>query len=194
MRIKPAVIAIACLSTLSIFVAQTPRPLLTGDWPMFSHDLSGTRYSALTQINNKNVVKLASAWTYRLRTEAEQRTAGGAGGYSEVTPIVVNGVMYLSAGRRVIALDPDTGKEIWHYDVQGGNASSRGVTYWPGDGKLPARIFFTSGRRLMAVSALTGESVLGFGKEGEVDVVVAYNSPPTVYKNFLFLGANVPEQ
>ena len=46
----------------------------------------------------------------------------------------------------------------------------------------------------MAVSALTGESVLGFGKDGEVDMVVAYNSPPTVYKNLLFVGANVPEQ
>ena len=47
-----------------------------------------------------------------------------------VTPIVVNGVMYLTAGNRVLALDPDTGKEIWRYDVQNGQASQREVVKW----------------------------------------------------------------
>ena len=180
--------------TMSALLAQAPKPIAAGDWPMFSHDLSGTRFSPLTQINTKNVAKLVPAWKYRLRTDTERNTAGGVGGYSEVTPIVVGGVMYLTAGNRVIALDPDTGKEIWHYVVMNGNASSRGVTYWPGDGKLPPRILFTSGHRLIAISAQTGESVLGFGTSGEVDTVVPYNSPPSMYKNLLFVGANVPEQ
>ena len=116
------------------------------------------------------------------------------GGSSEITPLVVNGVMYLTAGNRVLALDPETGKEMWKLHGDGRNASTRGVTYWPGDGKLPPRIIFTSGRRMMALNANTGESVPGFGKEGEVDLVVPYNSPPTIYKNLLFVGANVSEQ
>ena len=56
---------------------------------------------------------------------------------NEVTPIVVNGVMYLPAGNRVVALDPETGKEIWRYDLKNGAmASQRGVAYWPGDKKI----------------------------------------------------------
>jgi PQQ-dependent dehydrogenase (methanol/ethanol family) len=178
-----------------VLLGQAPKPAtpLPGDWPMFSHDLSSTRFSPLTQISAKNVSKLTRAWTYRLRSDAEMNNAGGAG-YSEITPLVVNGVMYLTAGNRVLALDPETGKEMWKYTVTGGNASTRGVTYWPGDAKLPPRIIFTSGRRMMALSALTGESVLEFGKNGEVELVVAYNSPPTIYKNLLFVGANVSEQ
>lgn len=168
-------------------LAQAPKPIASGDWPMFSHDLSGTRFSPLALINTKNVAKLVPAWKYQLRTE-------GGSGSSEVTPIVIDGMMYLTTGNRVIAVNPETGKELWHYQVKNGAASTRGVTYWPGDGKLPPRIIFTAGRRMIAVSAQTGESVLGFGKDGEVDIAVAYNSPPTIYKNLLFLGANVPEQ
>src|SRR4029078_2517109 len=138
MRAKPIPVIVVCLLSLSVFLAQTPRPPSPGDWPMYSRDLSGTRYSPLTQITTKNVAKLTSAWTFRLRFD------GGAAGGSEVTPIVIDGVMYLSAGSSVCGLNPDTGTEIWRYDVQGGSASSRGVTYWPGDGKLPPRIFFTA--------------------------------------------------
>jgi glucose dehydrogenase len=177
---------------LSAVMAQT-----AGDWPMYSHDLAGTRYSPLTQITSKNAANLKPAWTYRLRSEAERNATGGGGvaGYSEVTPIVVNGVMYLTAGKRVLALDPETGKEIWTYTLTGaGNPSNRGVTYWPGDRNNPPRIIFTAGRRMLALNAKTGTVDPGFGKEGEVDLVVPYNSPPTIYGNFVFAGANVPEQ
>jgi len=191
MRLNPIVLPLACIATLSVLVAQAPKPVmpLPGDWPMYSHDLAATRFSPLTQITPKNVAKLVPAWTYRLRKEG---LPGGGG--SEITPIVINGVMYVTAGNRVLALNPETGKEIWAYTVTGGSPSTRGVTYWPGDGKFPPRIIFTSGRRMLAISAQTGESVLGFGKDGVVDMVVAYNSPPTIYKDLLFVGANVPEQ
>ncbi|MGH9593683.1 MAG: PQQ-binding-like beta-propeller repeat protein, partial [Bryobacteraceae bacterium] len=178
----------------SLFGQTKDRP---GDWPRYSRDLSSTRYSPLDQINAKNVAKLTTAWTYHLRSEAERARAGrggGVGGYSQVTPIVVNGVMYITAGNRVLALDPDTGKEVWSHVVTGGNPSARGVTYWPGDKDNPPRIIFTAGRRMIGLNARTGNVDPGFGKEGEVDLVVPYNSPPTIYKNTLFVGANVPEQ
>jgi quinoprotein glucose dehydrogenase len=181
------------LISASLLTAQARRAS-DGDWPMFNRDVAGTRYSPLTQINTKNVSQLKSAWTYRLRSEAERNTPSVGFGLSEVTPIVVGGVMYLSAGKRVVALEPESGKELWSHEVSNGTPSFRGVTYWPGDANNPPRIIYTAGRRMVALNAKTGKIDPGFGKEGEVDLVVPYNSPPTVYKNILFVGANVPEQ
>jgi quinoprotein glucose dehydrogenase len=174
---------------------KSPSPAT--DWPMFSHDLGGTRFSPIKQINPGNVSKLKLAWRMPYRADRNNAATGGLGGLTEVTPIVVNGVMYLPSESRVLALDAATGKEIWKFDVspsQGNALSRRGVTYWPGEANIPARIFATAGRRLIALNATTGESVQGFGTNGEVDMVVPYNSPPTVFKNLLFIGANVGEQ
>ena len=68
------------------------------------------------------------------------RGRGGSGfAASETTPIVVNGVMYITTPYgRVVALDPTTGKEVWVFQVPAGNPSTRGVEYWPGDAKYAA--------------------------------------------------------
>src|SRR5262245_58232012 len=141
---------------------RTPNP--GTDWPMFSHDLAATRFSPLKQINAGNVSKLTLAWSMPYRADRTGAAAGGLGGLTEATPVVVNGVMYLAAENRVLALDAATGKEIWKFEVAtagpGGALSRRGVTYWPGEQNIPARIFFTAGRRLIALNATTGESVL----------------------------------
>src|ERR1700733_15746693 len=100
-----AIIALSSTLLLEIGSAQT-----SSDWPSYNRDLAATRYAALKQINTSNVSKLAQAWSYRLRPDANSPAAGTM---NEVTPIVVNGVMYLPAGNRVVALDPDTGAEIW---------------------------------------------------------------------------------
>src|SRR5262245_21993686 len=174
---------------------KAPNP--TTDWPMFSHDLAGTRFSPLKQINSGNVAKLKHAWRMPYRADRNAAGGGPGGGLTEATPIVVNGIMYVPAENRVLALDAATGKEIWKFEVSAspGNAlSRRGATYWPGEANMPARIFVTAGRRLIALNATTGESVQTFGTNGEVDMVVPYNSPPTVFKNLLFVGANVAEQ
>src|ERR1700729_588978 len=92
----------------------------SGDWPMYNRDPAGTRFSPLTQINTKNVGKLIKAWSYPLRSASSGRGAPRASG-SEATPIVVDGVMYLPAAGRVVALQPDTGKEIWRYELPSGS-------------------------------------------------------------------------
>src|SRR5580692_11128934 len=112
-----------------------------GDWPSYNHDMASTRYSPLTQINVKNAASLKSAWTFSLKGEAAPPRFGGGG--SEATPIVVNGVMYLPASARVVALDAASGKELWSYTVAPGRPSTRGVSYWPGDKQNPPRIIFT---------------------------------------------------
>ncbi len=100
---------------------------------MFAHDPAATRYSPLAQINPSNVANLKLAWKYRFRSENEMTEPPVGFAFSQVTPIVVNGVMYLPSGKRVVALEPETGKEIWSYEVTAGKVSARGVSYWPGD-------------------------------------------------------------
>src|ERR1039457_3238961 len=157
------VLAVAAL--LAAIPAQRTNAQSGADWPMYGHDLASTRFSPLSQINADNVTKLAVAWSYPMRPGG----AGPAGGaFSQVTPIVVNGVMYLPAGNRVVALEPETGKEIWSYRQPTGLVSARGVAYWPGDRKNPSRIFFTSGHQMVALNARTGQPDPSFGKDGEI--------------------------
>lgn len=172
---------------LSAAHARSGRERLDpGDWPRFTRDLAGTRYSPLKQINTRNVAKLAPAWSFRLRPE------GGGGIVGGTTPIVVRGVLYLPIGNAVVALEADSGKEIWRHPVTTG-LTRRGVSYWPGDKDHPARIFFTDGPSLCALDARTGQLVPDFGAGGAVALGVPYNSPPTIYKNVLILGANTAE-
>jgi quinoprotein glucose dehydrogenase len=169
-------------------LAQTPA----ADWPTFNRDLAGTRYSPLTQINTRNVAKLKQAWSYRLQPPNFRFAT--ASGMDELTPIVVNGVMYISAQTRVMALDPVSGNELWRYEVSNGQASPRGVAYWPGDHQNPPRILFTAGRNLVALNANTGKVDPGFGKEGTVDIAVPYNGVPTIFKNVVMVGASTGER
>ncbi|MFZ0694195.1 MAG: PQQ-binding-like beta-propeller repeat protein, partial [Alphaproteobacteria bacterium] len=98
----------------------------------------------------------------------------------------------LSGSNKVLALDADTGKEIWHYDVTG--APTRGVAYWPGDKTNPPRIIFTTfSRKMIALDAASGKIISSFGKDGVVDMAVGYNGVPTIYKNIAILGASVGE-
>jgi glucose dehydrogenase len=161
------------------------------DWPMFNRDLAGTRYSPLKQIDPVNVRKLTKAWQYRFNRDGKTINGHSASElYQEITPIVVNGIMYSPSGDRVVALEPETGKELWSYEVAGGLASFRGVAYWAGDRNNPPRIVFTTGRKMMALNARTGKVDPGFGKEGSVDLEVPYAGVPTIYKNLLFIGTN----
>ena len=180
------------LRPLTILTACALLPALraqgVGDWPTYNRDLASTRFSPLTQITPDNVSKLTQAWTYKMRPDANSPAAGTM---NQVTPIVVNGVMYLPAGNRVIALDPDTGKEIWQYQLKSGVASQRGVAYWPGDKSNPPRILFTSGHKIVALNASTGKLDPGFGKEGELTMEVPFAGVPTIYKNIILVGMNV---
>jgi glucose dehydrogenase len=174
-----------------------------GDWPTYNRDLAGTRYSPLTQINTKNVATLAQAWSYRLRPEpgksvpAIDTPASSFEIFQQVTPIVVNGVMYLPSGNRVVALEPETGKEIWRYELPEGLASFRGVAYWPGDpsttlgaGGLAPRIFFTSLRKLIALRADTGALARDFGDGGVLHLEIPYAGVPVIYRNVILMGSN----
>ena len=86
-----------------------PRVALVapGDWASINRDAAATRYSPLTQINTGNVAQLRQAWTFPM-------TGGGSS-----VPLVADGVMYVASGRRVVAVDADTGKEVWAHPMAG---------------------------------------------------------------------------
>src|SRR4026208_426313 len=109
----PLVLIIAAC-VLSIVHLQTTVSLQSrrnpaADWPMFNRDLAGTRFSPLKQVTPKNVANLKLAWRFNLRPDTSGPATGGIGAYSQATPIVMDGVMYLPAGNRILALDPDSG-------------------------------------------------------------------------------------
>jgi quinoprotein glucose dehydrogenase len=171
---------------------QRPPAAADADWPMYRHDYAGTGASPLKQIDASNVTRLRQVWTYGLQSDTPTTGRGAGGPNSEATPIVVGGTLYLPAANRVVALDAQTGQERWRYVVTGGAPSRRGVAFWAGDGTLPPRIFVTAGRRLFALNASTGVIETRFGTNGEVDMVVPYNSVPLVYRNVVVVGANSP--
>ena len=92
--------------------SKAPNQIAPGDWPNLNRDLAATRFSPLTEINTTNVGALKQAWTYRL------------GGGATSVPLVIGGVMYSSSGPQVVALDADTGKEIWSFAVPAAPAAA----------------------------------------------------------------------
>jgi quinoprotein glucose dehydrogenase len=230
--LKTFVVALAATLLVGVAaLAQRPAPAADNDWPMFSRDSSGSRFSPLADINAGNVAQLAQAWSVQLTMPAGRRGGGagaaagaaaapagqagqpqgrgaGAGGRAggaaaagdgegeasgsnpQVTPIVVNGVMYLPArGNQVLALDADTGKEIWKYQMPQYTATTaRGVAYWPGEGNIAPRIVLVAGPRLLALDAASGKPAAGFGRDGYVEITVPWNGVPSIYKHVAVLG------
>jgi glucose dehydrogenase len=206
--VRPRLLS-ATFSLLMLFVVPAG---CQSDWPMYGHDPESTRYSPLKQINTQNVQSLTPAWTYHLTKEGERpKNSGpvGRGGgrrSSQATPIVVNGVLYMpSPYGTVIALDPDTGKEIWVYKLEHGRPAGRGVAYWPGDKRTPASIVFgTSDGKLYSLNAATGKPTEGFGVNGIEDIKPGVQngipdaqfditSPVTIYKNLVITGGQIQE-
>lgn len=162
------------------------------DWPMYNRDPMGTRFSPLDQITPGNVGRLDEVWVYRFNRPDRDPITGASSFelYQQVTPIVVAGVMYMPSGDRVVALRPETGEEIWVHELADGIASPRGVSYWPGDAEVPARIFFTTGHKMVALNAFSGEPASAFGDNGEIEMEIPYMGAPLIYRNRVIVGSN----
>jgi len=199
-------------AVLCLIPASALPALCQSDWPMYGHDPESTRYSPLKQINTQNVQNLTPAWTYHLTKDGPRPKKSGPVGRgggrrsSQATPIMVNGVLYMPTPYgTVIALDPETGKEIWVHKLEHGRPAGRGVAYWPGDKKTPASILFgTSEGKLGSLNAETGKPTAGFGIDGIVDIKPGVQngipdaqfditSPVTIYKNLIITGGQIQE-
>jgi quinoprotein glucose dehydrogenase len=186
-----------------------------GDWPSYTADVKGSRYSPLDQINAGNFNQLEVAWRFKtdnLGTRPEFKLEG--------TPLAINGVIYATGGTRrsVVALDGRTGELMWVYSLREGvravaaprQLSGRGLSYWT-DGKGDDRLLFvTTGYRLVALNAHTGMPVRTFGKDGIIDMKVGavigkgeqinlatgeigLHSTPTVAKDVVIVGSSFRE-
>src|SRR6185436_11854313 len=179
-----------------------------GEWPHYTGDLTGARYSPLDQINAENFNKLEVAWRFKtdsLGTRPEYKLEG--------TPLMVNGVLYATGGTRrsAFALDAATGELLWvhgeHEGARGAAAprqlSGRGLAYWT-DGKEERILYTTPGYRLIALNAKNGAIIPTFGKNGAVDLKldmdqtilpdlttgeVGIQSAPAVAKDTIIIGA-----
>jgi len=202
------------LTLLLVVSLQAAAP---GDWPAYGRDPGGARFSPLTQITRANVTQLQVVWTYHTGMP-ELAGMGHRPPALEVTPIVIDGTMYVSTPTGIIAaLDPTTGTERWRFDAgvnphRGyGDFVSRGVSFWR-DGRAPAgsvcsrRIFAaTIDARLFALDAASGKPCARFGANGAVDLRVglrvapfefqAYEetSPPAVVGDLVIVGSGVAD-
>src|SRR5438093_7686119 len=169
-----ALLLLAARTSAPRVIADSLVGTRNGDWPSYAGDLRNHHYSPLDQIDAKNFRTLEIAW--RLKTD----NFGTRPEYKlEGTPLVVNGVLYTTAGTRrsVIALDATTGEVLWvHGEHEGARSaasprqlSGRGVAYWS-DGKDERILYVTIGFRLVALDARTGVPVRGFGKDGLIDL------------------------
>jgi quinoprotein glucose dehydrogenase len=189
---------ITLVALLSPFLARTQT------WPSYGQDPGGKRYSALRQINDKNVRKLTLAWTFR---SGELATYAGTGALDkaafEATPILIGRTLYFSTpSDRVFAIDAVTGQQRWVYDphvdlhADYSEISSRGVAAWSRGDSL--RIFVgTIDGRLIALDGHTGQSAPDFGDRGTVNLRVGYGeevqetSPPAVIGDRVVVGSSM---
>ncbi len=177
-----------------------------GEWSTYGGDLASRRYRPFDQINRDNFSNLQIAWRFKTDALGPRRELN-----FQATPLMVNGVLYTTAGTRraVVALDAASGEMLWmHREDEGkrGEAaprqlSGRGLAYWT-DGKEQRIVYVTPGYQMIALDAHTGKRVHSFGKNGAVDLKlemdqsidlitgeVGLHSAPIVAQNVIVIGA-----
>ena len=182
-----------------------------GEWRYYGGDLGSTKYSPLDQINRDNVGDLDIVWRWKTDNFGPQLDFN-----FQATPLMIDGVLYTSAGRRrnVVAIDAATGETLWMFRHDEGRrgevaplraSSGRGVAYWT-DGQGDERVIHvTQGYHLVALDAKTGRPVPTFGEDGIVDLYnglydgldrpaiedgqIGLNSPATVVNDVVVVGA-----
>ncbi len=177
-----------------------------GEWPTYGADLASTRYSPLDQINADNFNKLQLA--FRFKTD---NLGPRAEFQFQNTPLMVNGVLYVTAGSRraAVALDATTGEMLWMHSINEGKRgeaaprllSGRGLSYWS-DGKEERIIYVTPGYQMVALNAKTGDPVPTFGTGGivdlkqnndqEIDLItgeIGLHAAPIIAKDVIVIGA-----
>jgi len=202
----------ACLAVLTPAAGSAQRTAKPVEWPFYGGDQGGAKYSTLDQINRETVGRLELAWEWKTGEQVLPQFGTTPGAF-ENTPIMIDNVLYLSTPyNRVVALDADTGRQLWSYDpkayeegppASGQGLIHRGVAAWRDGDKL--RIFMNSRYHLICLDAKTGQPVESFGTRGSVDVGeglvwpiqkkhYSNTSPPVVYKDLVILGSGIGDR
>jgi len=191
-----------------------------GEWRAYGRDALGSRWSPLGEITRENVSRLEPAWTYHTGETAPEFAGRRRQRSLEVTPLVADGRMFISTPLgRVMALDPETGRELWKFDpkvdrtITFGDFTSRGVSYWvdprrstQSGGECVRRVIVaTIDGRLIALDASRGTPCSAFGASGTVDLRTALRnkpdepseyevtSPPAIINDIIVVGSSVAD-
>nr|WP_250133869.1 pyrroloquinoline quinone-dependent dehydrogenase [Enterobacter hormaechei] len=193
--------------------SQPATPLVPGTatWDSFHGQLNAQKYSPLTQITANNVGKLTKVWEFHTGDVSDGKGDTPATVWS-ATPIFANDTLYIGTPfDRLIALDPGTGKEKWHYDTKSSRKAltqpvlkNRGVSYWqaknPVTGEACQKMVYmgTVDGKLFALDADSGKPCSGFANNGVLDLnqwntvnakyPLSVLQPPTVVGNHLLVG------
>ena len=193
--------------------SQPATPLVPGTptWDSFHGQLNAQKYSPLTQITADNVGKLTKVWEFHTGDVSDGKGDTPATVWS-ATPIFANDTLYIGTPfDRLIALEPGTGKEKWHYDTKSSRKAltqpvlkNRGVSYWqaknPVSGEACQKMVYmgTVDGKLFALDADSGKPCSGFADNGVLDLnqwntvnakyPLSVLQPPTVVGNHLLVG------
>jgi len=148
--------AFACALGLAVATAAQ------SDWKTYGNDAGHTRFSTLTQITPQNVTRLTKAWEFDTHTPGRKW---------QNTPVVINNIMYLTLQNGgVVALEPETGRELWRFETPVRGRSVRAIAYWPGDDSASPRLLYGANDKLIELDPITGKLIEGFGNKGVLDV------------------------
>ena len=202
--VQAVAVVVAVIWITMPMTGQSGAPV--GEWRYYGADAHSTKYSSLDQINRDNVGDLQIVWRWKADNFGPRPDF-----FYEATPLMVEGVLYTTAGSRrdVVAIDGATGETLWMFRYDEGtrgrrapvrSSSGRGVAYWR-EGKEARILHVTPGYHLVALDAGTGRPVPGFGKDGIVDLYedldspipptegqLGWNSPPIVVRDTIVVG------
>jgi quinoprotein glucose dehydrogenase len=201
--------SLAMSLVVAVPLAQAQRGTADGEWRTYGGDLGHTRYAPLAQIDASNFNRLEVAWRFKTDSLGPNREFN-----FQSTPLMVDGVVYSTAGSRraVVALDAGNGELLWIHRLDEGQRgqvaprqlSGRGLAYWE-NGNDKRIVYVTPGYQMIALDARTGERVEAFGDDGIVDLKenidqrldplngeIGLHATPIVAKNVIIVGAAHP--
>lgn len=158
-----------------------PRRKELRNWHRSHGNAYGMRYSSVDQINRKNVGQLEVAWAYH---------SGDGPENVQCNPIIVDGVMFApTSGRSIVAVNAETGKELWRFTPElperlrlQDTPARRGLLAWPGNKKYGARILFSCGDWIYALDPKTGKLIADFGVNGRAAMPMSGTAVGAVFE------------
>jgi quinoprotein glucose dehydrogenase len=183
------------------------------EWRQVGADQGASKYSSAGDIDRSNVSELEIAWTWE-PNELPNREFNTRPGSFEATPLMIDGVLYLSTMyTRVVALNAATGEQLWAFDPEAyrtgprgagpGGYKHRGVAVW-GEGD-DMRVFINSRDKLFSLRASDGSQIRSFGDNGAALLTENFpnpvtndefdqTSPPVVFDDLVIVGSRVPDR
>jgi quinoprotein glucose dehydrogenase len=165
-------------------------------WTQYGGGADQSKYVDMKEITKENIKELQVAWTY---------PTGDNVAFYKFNPIIVDSVMFvLAKNNSLVALNVNTGKEIWiHANLN--TASKRGVNYWESKDRKKRRILVCVNNTLQAIDAITGKSIRDFGTNGYVNLKedlgrdpstiprATSSSPGHIFEDLILLGSSPGE-